>query len=96
MTDTMLPILRQLHEADGDRARADTLLRMPDAVMLKYHEVIDRACRRAGFEAGSNYLALRVSLSLAVRDAVGMLPADLMVSEEQYRRALAEFAGGTS
>ena len=93
MTDTMLPMLRQLHDADGDQARADILLRMPDSVMLKYHEVIHAACRRAGFEAGSNYLALRVSLSLAVRDAAGMLPADLMVSEEQYRRALAEFAG---
>lgn len=93
MTDTMLPILRQLHDADGDRARADTLLRMPDSVMLKYHEVIERACRSAGFEAGRNYLALRVSLSLAVRGADGLPPTQLAITEEQYRRALVEFAG---
>lgn len=94
MSDTMLPILRQLHEADGDRARAATLLRMPDSVMLKYHDVIEAACRRAGFEAGRNYLALRVSLSLAVRDVVGLPPADLATTGEHYRRAMAEFAGG--
>jgi hypothetical protein len=96
MTDTMLPILRQLHEADGDRARADTLLRMTDAVMMKYHPVIDAACRRAGFEAGSNFVALRVSLCLAVRDSAGLPPPDLFKSFEQYRTGLAEFAGGAS
>ena len=94
MSDTMVPILRQLHEADGDRARADTLLRMPDSVMLKYHEVIDAACRRAGFEAGWNFVALRVSLALAVRDASGMPPADLLASAELFRVGLADFATG--
>ncbi|QKC83253.1 hypothetical protein [Mesorhizobium sp. NZP2077] len=94
MADTMLPILRQLHEADGDRSRADTLLRMPDSVMLKYQMVIEGACRRAGFEAGRNYLALRVSLSLAVRDADGLPPTELSITWEQYRRALVEFAAG--
>lgn len=96
MSDTMLPILRQLHEADGDRARADTLLRMPDSVMLKYHQVIDAACRRAGFEAGWKFLALRVSLALAVRDAAGMPPDDLTASAELFRVGLAEFAAGAS
>jgi len=92
MTDTMLPILRQLHDADGDRARADVLLRMPDSVMLKYHEVIDGACRRAGFEAGWNFAALRVSLSLAVRDRLGLPPAELAATVEHFRTGLAEFA----
>lgn len=92
MTDSMLPILRQLHDADGDRARADTLLRMPDSVMLKYHQVIDDAFRRAGFEAGSNFLALRVSLALAVRDGAGLPPPDLAASAELFRVGLAEFA----
>ncbi|RWC25887.1 hypothetical protein [Mesorhizobium sp.] len=95
MTDSMLPILRQLYNADGDRARADTLLRMPDSVILKYHEVIAAACRRAGFEAGWNFVALRLSLGLAVRDAAGMPPADLAVSAELFRAGLAEFAGGS-
>jgi hypothetical protein len=96
MTDSMLPILRQLHDADGDRARADTLLRMTDAVLMKYHPVIDAACRRAGFEVGWNFVALRVSLCLAVRDAAGLPPADLVDSFERYRVGMAQFAGGAS
>ncbi|TIV65825.1 MAG: hypothetical protein E5V86_10615 [Mesorhizobium sp.] len=94
MTDTMLPILRQLHDADGDRARAGILLRMPDSVLLKYHVVIDTACRKAGFEAGAQYLSIRVSLTLAVRDGDGLPPVELAVTWEQYRRALVEFAAG--
>ncbi|WP_421912752.1 hypothetical protein [Mesorhizobium sp.] len=96
MTDTMLPILRQLHDADGDRARADVLLRMPDAVALKYHPVIDAACRKAGFEAGWKFLAMRVSLCLAVRDQAGQPPADLADMAERFRAALAEFVAGVS
>ncbi|MER9164380.1 hypothetical protein [Mesorhizobium sp. M0715] len=96
MTDSMLPILRQLHDADGDRARADTLLRMPDSVILKFHRVIDTACRRAGFEAGWNFVALRVSLGLAVRDGAGLPPSDLAASVELFRVGLAEFAAEVS
>lgn len=92
MTDSMLPILRQLHDADGDRSRADTLLRMPDSVMLKYHEVIEGACRRAGFEAGWNFVAVRVSLCLAVRDGAGRAPAELEIVAEQFRAGMADFA----
>ncbi|MER9665531.1 hypothetical protein [Mesorhizobium sp. M0203] len=94
MNDSMIPILRQLHDADGDRSRADTLLRMPDSIMLKYHPVIEAACRRAQFEAGSNFVALRVSLALAVRDASGLPPVDLAAKAEQYRIGMAEFAAG--
>ncbi|TIV00204.1 MAG: hypothetical protein E5W09_06300 [Mesorhizobium sp.] len=94
MSDSMLPILRQLHDADGDRARADTLLRMPDSVILKYHDVIDGACRRAGFDAGSKFLAVRVSLALAVRDGAGNPPHDLAKMGEQFRIGMAEFAAG--
>lgn len=94
MNDSMLPILRQLHDADGDRARADTLLRMPDSVMLKYPMVIDGACRRAGFEAGMNYLSLRIALSISVRDSQGLQPAGLVAKAEQFRAAMAEFAAG--
>jgi len=95
MSDSMLPILRQLHDADGDRARADTLLRMPDSVMLKYHDVIDAACRRAGFETGSKFLAVRVSLLLAVRGGDGQPRADLAALADQFRIAMAEFAGAS-
>ncbi|BAB54377.1 hypothetical protein [Mesorhizobium japonicum] len=96
MTDSMLPILRQLHDADGDRARADILLRMPDAVVMTFHPVIDAACHRAGFEAGANFLAVRVSLSLAVRDGKGQPPAELAIVAEQFRIGMAEFSAGAS
>ncbi|TPJ75813.1 hypothetical protein FJ422_30820 [Mesorhizobium sp. B2-6-3] len=96
MTDSMLPILRQLHDADGDRARADTLLRMPDSVMLKYHDVILAACRRGGFEVGMAFVELRVSTCLAVRDAAGLAPADLCKTLDHYRDVMAEFAAGAS
>jgi hypothetical protein len=94
MTDTMLPILRQLHDADGDRARADTLLRMPDSVALKYHAVIEAACRKGDFETGVKFIAVRVTLLLAVRDGNGLPRADLVEIVERFRIALAEFAAG--
>lgn len=96
MSDTMLPILRQLHDAEGDRARADTLLRMPDAVMLKYHEVVLAACRRGRFEVGMAFVELRVSICLAVRDEHGRAPSDLAKTLDHYRDVLAEFAGSAS
>lgn len=89
----MLPILRQLHDADGDRMRADVLLRMPDSVLLKYQGVILESCSRARFQAGENFVALRVSLMLAVRDGQGMPPPDLSAKAEAYRAGLAEFSG---
>jgi hypothetical protein len=94
MTDSMLPILRQLHDADGDRERADVLLRMPDSVVLKYHEVILAACRGAGFEAGMAFVELRVSLCLAVRSSDGLAPADLSKVLDHYRDVMAKFATG--
>jgi hypothetical protein len=81
MSDSMLPILRQLHDADGDRARADTLLRMPDSVVLKYHRGdYSTPAVAAASRLASAFVELRVSLCLAVRDAAGRAPADLSKS----------------
>lgn len=91
MIDTMLPILRQLYDAEGDRARADILLRMPDSVMLKYRSSIVECCRRACFEVGLAFIDLRVSVLLAVRDAEGRAPAELSTIAERYRDSLADF-----
>ncbi|RWC98071.1 MAG: hypothetical protein EOS73_32080 [Mesorhizobium sp.] len=66
---------------------------MPDSVMLKYHDVIDAACRRAGFEPGSKFLAV---LSLAVRSDAGLPPAELAIMAEEFRLGMAEFAAGAS
>ncbi|OBQ72376.1 hypothetical protein [Mesorhizobium loti] len=95
MSDTMLPILRQLHEAgEDDRVRADALLRMPDSVALKYHTVIEAACRRGDFETGVKFMAVRVALLLAVRDGNGLPRSDLVDVVDRFRIALAEFAAG--
>ncbi|RWK12516.1 hypothetical protein [Mesorhizobium sp.] len=92
MTDTMLPMLRQLYDADGDRSRADILLRMPDSVMLKYRGSIVECCRRASFEVGLAFVDMRTSILLAVRDENGRVPEDRTAMAERYRIALAEFA----
>ncbi|TIR00847.1 hypothetical protein [Mesorhizobium sp.] len=91
MTDTMLPMLRQLYDADGDRARADILLRMPDSVMLKYRGSIEECCRRASFEVGLAFVDIRTSIMLAVRDAQGRAPADLADVADKCRDSLAAF-----
>lgn len=90
----MIPIIRQLHDADGDRARAAILLAMPDSMMLKYAGTIGDACRRAGFPAGEEYVLRRVAAMRAVRGADGSLPPPLARDFDDFRGALAAFARG--
>ncbi|TPI39297.1 hypothetical protein FJW07_14040 [Mesorhizobium sp. B3-1-9] len=94
MTDTMLPMLRQLYNADGNQARADILLRIPDSVLLKYRGSIVEACRRASFEVGLAFVDMRTSALLAVRDATGQVPPERAAMVERYRRALVGFVNG--
>ncbi len=56
MTDTMLPILRAMHDAGTDAERAEILLTCPISIMLKYRQVLESSCERHGFDAGSEYL----------------------------------------
>jgi len=56
MTDSMLPILRAMHDAGTDAERAVILLTCPISIMLKYRHVLEGACARHGFAAGSEYL----------------------------------------
>ncbi len=90
MSDTMLPIIRQLHDAPDDRARARLLLAAPDAVLAKYRDVFDAACRRAGFAAGLRFLDWRRAAWCAVRRPDGTLPPEF----EEVRVAFAAFAAG--
>lgn len=89
--NAMLPIIEQMHNAEDNRARARILLRCPDMVLIKYREVFDAACRRAGFEAGSDFIELRRSTWHAIRDADGRLDDPLF---EQAREAFARYADG--
>lgn len=96
MTDSMLPIIRQLHDADGDQARARVLLAMPDAVLLKYAGTISDACTRAMFQAGAEFVLRRAVIMKAVRGRDGLLPAPIADDFEQFRAAMAAFAAGGS
>lgn len=92
--DSMIPIIRQLHAADGDQARARVLLAMPDTILLKYCGAIGEACRRAGFEAGCEFVLRRVTLMRATRGKDGLIPPPLAADFDDFRQALATFAQG--
>ncbi len=94
MTDSMLPIIRQLHDADGDQARAIVLLAMPDTVLLKYAATAVEACRRAQFEGGAEFVLRRVVAMRAVRGRDGLLPRHIAEEFDDFRNAFVAFANG--
>ncbi|NUR12336.1 MAG: hypothetical protein HOQ20_10915 [Bradyrhizobium sp.] len=87
-----LPIVEQMHNADGDRARADVLLRCPDAVLLKYETVFLNACRH--FPAGELFVLQRSNAMRMVRSAAGGLPGSIALELETLRAELAAYAAG--
>ena len=91
---SLLPLIRQFHDAGSDRARASLLLRLPDGVLAKHAHVFEAACRRAGFEAGLGFIDLRRVAWLAVRDELGRLPAGLEIELARWREQLAAYAEG--
>jgi hypothetical protein len=93
-TESMLPLIRQFHDAESDRARAGMLLRLPDGMLAKHAHVFEAACRRAGFEAGLAFIDLRRVAWLAVRDELGRLPAGLEIELARWREQLAVYAQG--
>lgn len=90
MTDTLMPIIRQMHDAPDDRARAVILLTVPDAVLMKYREVFEAACRRARFDNGLEFIAWRRAGWNAVREPDGRLKDQF----EAVREAFAAYAAG--
>ncbi|EKF17083.1 hypothetical protein [Nitratireductor pacificus] len=94
MTDTMLPILRQMHEADGDRALARLLLAVPDAILHKYQGVVLAICQKRRFEAGIAFVEFRLTAMRAVRGADGRLAPGLAGGLCRFQNAMAEFAAG--
>lgn len=87
-----LPIIQQMHDANGDRARADILLRCPDAIILKYADVFMNACK--AFPAGQMFVIKRVDAMMAVRSEVGGLPGGKALELETLRAELAAYAAG--
>ena len=87
MTDTMMPVIRQMLDADGDAVRAGILLSTPVAVLLRYREQFERACRLGRFDEGGEYLALLRIAQDSVRHD-GLLPAPLAAEMERARQDL--------
>lgn len=90
MMDAMLPVIRQMHDAESDRERARILLTVPDAVLMKYREVFEGACRRVQFEAGLQFIDIRRAEWCAVRGPDGEHRDALF---RAVRREFAIFAG---
>lgn len=86
MTDSMLPLLRQMHDAETDQERARLLLQCPDAILLKYRSAFEAACQRARFDAGVQFITWRYAAWHAVRLPDGNLP------DQRARVAFATFA----
>lgn len=91
MTDK-LPLIDQMHNADGDRDRAAVLLRCPDALLLKYESAFLNACRQ--FEAGEQFVLLRTNAMRMTRSEVGGLPGKVALELETLRAELAAYAAG--
>ncbi|QPC87399.1 hypothetical protein GA830_12100 [Mesorhizobium sp. NBSH29] len=91
MMDTRLPIIRQMMDADSDRDRAQVLLQVPDAVLMKYRTVFEEACQRSGFAQGQFYIDIRRACWHAVRAPDGLLRDPMF---DQARSAFAAFAMG--
>jgi hypothetical protein len=56
MTDSMFPMIRQMHDADTHARRAEILLECPVILMIKYRHVFLKACEVTGFQPGVDYL----------------------------------------
>ncbi|MCA0278468.1 MAG: hypothetical protein LCH86_20925 [Proteobacteria bacterium] len=69
--NVMLPIIRQIHEAESDATRAKILLVVSDQVLMRYRHVFERACERVGFGLGLDFIAIRRAEWSAVRGADG-------------------------
>lgn len=83
--DVLNPMIRQMQEADGDRARMLILLSVPDLVLIKHREQFEKACDRAGFDLGRRLIDWRRASWSKVRGADGALPQD-------FQDAIAAFA----
>lgn len=94
MTDTMLPILRQMHDAEDSRALALLLLAAPDMIMSKYQGVIRKICRKRQFEPGEAYLELRLNAMRSVRDGQGRLKPAVAAALAEFGAQLGAFADG--
>lgn len=89
-TDSLLPIIGQMHNAADDRERAAVLLAVSDQILCKYRKVFDQACQRASFDLGREYIEMRRAQWCATRGRDGRHTNPLF---EEVRAQMAAFAG---
>jgi hypothetical protein len=77
VTDSMLPIIREMLDAGSDEERGRIMLRAPDAVLIKYRDQFEIACRKAHFDVGLEFIDVRRAAYHAVRTRDGRLPEQL-------------------
>lgn len=92
-SDSMLPMLRQMLDADGDAARAGILLSAPTRILLRWRVEFDKSCRKARFDEGADYLALLDASADATR-VDGLLPPPLAMPLASARMRLVGIARG--
>jgi len=92
-TDSLLPIIRRMHDAETDRERAAVLLEVPDRILAKYRPVFEQACVRARFDLGLEYIAIRKAEWCATRGPDGRHKSSIF---EDARKNFAAFAKGES
>ncbi|MCM2292278.1 hypothetical protein NAC44_08050 [Allorhizobium sp. BGMRC 0089] len=89
-----LPIIDQLYDCQSDAERADWLLRVPQAVLLRDEMAIRLALRAAGFLAGVDYLDCELSALRSVRGAKGSWRDGVCLSVGALRQHLHHIAKG--
>lgn len=92
MAETDFPLVEQIENAPSKRAMAQSLLRVPDAIVLSHGNALMAACRRARFNEGAQYLTMRQLALDAVRDRSGRLPDAVALPLENWRVSFAAFA----
>lgn len=86
--------IAQLHAARNPQAIAALLLTVPDIILARYLAVFNQYCDQHGFVGGKGYIAARLAVRDAPRDANGLLPEDVTLDAEEWRVAVLAFASG--
>ncbi|WP_265518948.1 hypothetical protein [Nitratireductor luteus] len=94
MTHSMIPIIREMHDAGSDEERARVLLMVSDAVLMKYRHVFEAACRHAQFDCGLEYINVRRAAWHAVRGPDGRQRNPLFEDARQRFATMAGTEGG--
>jgi len=83
--------IMRLNATGTAQGLALVLLEVPDFVLAQYRPLFDARCIKLEFVGGNRFIAARLAVLAAARDAQGQLPHDIAHEAEEWRIALAEF-----